>query len=668
MPKKKVRFEEIALTRRFIAAWLALAIAVVLLALAIQNHWQENIALARRNFAATGHDATVSDLGHIETAMRSIYENIRILSQLPSIREIDRHATNMGDEARITFQQIYNNLAANVDVSEVYIVPVDLDPKKIDPVTLKSEEPILMYDQLILNAGNGMTLSERRNDTKALSSKTYSGPPEIETFEYTQLMEHAAWLKSHFPTTREVDGLNIPFISGSEIITCDNTQFITTHKNADRSGVMFSVPFYANDGKIRGMITAIILTKALRGLLLSDHFALVNPGNNYSSLAAGTERMVSSRDFLNAAKPDPSLIYSEALELSVKDSRSPWFVWSGLSNDAFYNSADVLKAKQSRNSSFMILGAIAILAAICMYLLQRNLSQARQLNESLARGRKLAEQSEAEARGTSTQLHILNEDIGRLNGALSQKVKQLTEAQDDIVRKGKMAQLGSLVATVAHELRNPLGGLRTTTFMLQRLLKESPIDVKPQLRRMETGITRCDNIISQLLDFSRTQPFSGSEIQISTWLQTLLEEEVAKLPTSVTVRLNMTSDDIVGDCDPERLRRALLNLITNAADAMVGKGAKDTGREPEIIVTLNKAKRGIELSVADNGSGIPPEILTKVGEPLFTTKSFGTGLGIAAVQKIAELHLGGLDIHSVEGHGAIFTIWFPEKNVGAMVA
>jgi signal transduction histidine kinase len=234
----------------------------------------------------------------------------------------------------------------------------------------------------------------------------------------------------------------------------------------------------------------------------------------------------------------------------------------------------------------------------------------------------------------------------------------LTEAQDDIVRKGKMAQLGNLVATVAHELRNPLGGVRTTSFTLRRKLKDSPIDVSVQLDRIESGVTRCDNIISQLLDFSRSQPLNSSKVDLNNWLQSLLEEEVPKLPEKIQVKCILSEEPVSVAADLERLRRGVINLLSNAAEALMSKNA-DSSIVPEITVEIGEYARGIELSVSDNGPGIPDEIKTKIGEPLFTTKSFGTGLGIAAIRKIAELHGGGLDIASEVGKGSKFTIWFP---------
>src|ERR1700722_1265431 len=90
---------------------------------------------------------------HVQGSLKEIYENLRTLAQLPSVRNIDRHGANLGSDGRETIQQIYNNLANTISVSEVYIVPANLDPDKMDPVTGKTEEPIMMFDQLIVHAG-----------------------------------------------------------------------------------------------------------------------------------------------------------------------------------------------------------------------------------------------------------------------------------------------------------------------------------------------------------------------------------------------------------------------------------------------------------------------------------------------------------------------------------
>ena len=114
--------------------------------------------------------------------------------------------------------------------------------------------------------------------------------------------------------------------------------------------------------------------------------------------------------------------------------------------------------------------------------------------------------------------------------------------------------------------------------------------------------------------------------------------------------------------DSGKLQRALVNLLSNASEAMVGKGndpSEFTTAEPKIIVSTALTERGVEINVIDNGPGISPENLNKIMQPLFTTKSFGVGLGLPAVEKILEQHGGGLEISSAQGSGTKMVAWFP---------
>ncbi len=113
------------------------------------------------------------------------------------------------------------------------------------------------------------------------------------------------------------------------------------------------------------------------------------------------------------------------------------------------------------------------------------------------------------------------------------------------------------------------------------------------------------------------------------------------------------------------MSRVVINLLSNASEALVGKGddpAKFAVKTPEITVSTRLTARGIELSVADNGPGISAENRARIFEPLFTTKNFGTGLGLPAVEKIMEQHGGGIELASEIGRGAVFTVWWPEAQ------
>jgi signal transduction histidine kinase len=276
-----------------------------------------------------------------------------------------------------------------------------------------------------------------------------------------------------------------------------------------------------------------------------------------------------------------------------------------------------------------------------------------------------------EAEAAAAEVQRINEDVVRLNGELARNLSMLREAQEESLRKGKLAQLGQLTATVAHELRNPLGAVRTSAFLLERKVKGKGLGVEPQLERINNGVTRCDNIISQLLDFARTKAISPERRGLDDWLAALVEEQAQHLPVSVAVECRLGTGNLATDFDPGRMSRALINLIGNAAEAMTAK-AEDSARPsagaPLLVVSTSLTARGVEIAVSDNGPGIAPEHLARIFEPLFTTKSFGTGLGLPEVQKIMEQHGGGLDVASQPGRGATFTAWWPAEARAAAEA
>jgi signal transduction histidine kinase len=152
------------------------------------------------------------------------------------------------------------------------------------------------------------------------------------------------------------------------------------------------------------------------------------------------------------------------------------------------------------------------------------------------------------------------------------------EAQDEIIKRGKLAQMGQLVATVAHEIRNPLSAVRTSAFLLRRKLGDHAVIVDAQLLRIDNSVARCDGVITQFLDYAKSHQLEYQESDFDNWLVKLVEE----------------------DFDQSRLSRVLINLMSNASEAMVGKGddpAKFVTQTPKITVVTRQSVRGIEVDI-----------------------------------------------------------------------
>ncbi len=288
---------------------------------------------------------------------------------------------------------------------------------------------------------------------------------------------------------------------------------------------------------------------------------------------------------------------------------------------------------------------------------------------SFARQRLAIEADLSEARDEAVssreQLQVVNENVVSLNRDLKTTLADLRQAQDEIIRKGKMAQLGQLTATVAHDLRNPLGIVRTAAYMIGRKAGDTVPGIEKALNRIDNGVTRCDDIITELLDFARSKELQLETRDLDEWVLGIVREQANRLPETVALECHAGLAGQPVEFDPGKMQRALVNLLSNASEAMVGKtGTRQAPAVayPKIVVKTVQTGRGIEVHVIDNGPGIPQDQIAKVMEPLFTTKSFGVGLGMPAVENILEQHNGGLEIKSKQGEGATMVMWLPARQ------
>jgi nitrogen-specific signal transduction histidine kinase len=219
--------------------------------------------------------------------------------------------------------------------------------------------------------------------------------------------------------------------------------------------------------------------------------------------------------------------------------------------------------------------------------------------------------------------------------------------------KERLSVLGQLTATVAHELRNPLSAIRNTLGVLREMMAGADIKADRPLSRIERSIERCDKIISNLLDYARHHDLSCSPNQLDRWCGEVLDEQ-ATIISSIKVERQLAAPDAVVNLDTDRFRRVIINLLENALQAM----QQPQDNERKIIIQTRAADRA-EIIIKDTGTGIAPDVLPKIFEPLFSTKSFGTGLGLPIVKQIVEDHGGTIAIESELGLGTTVRIDLP---------
>jgi signal transduction histidine kinase len=242
----------------------------------------------------------------------------------------------------------------------------------------------------------------------------------------------------------------------------------------------------------------------------------------------------------------------------------------------------------------------------------------------------------------------------RLEELVEERTKELGEAQRELVRNERLAAIGQLTGTVSHELRNPLGTIRSSFAIVGNHLQSSHGPVARALERIERNIDRCVTIIDELLAYTRVRDVHLEPVAIDDWLTELVIDE--DIPDAISVVLDCQSGETV-PMDRERLRRAILNLLQNAWQACT-EGEHDCP-QATVAITTRIVDGALVLRVADNGPGIPEDIRERIFDPLFSTKSFGVGLGLPLVRQIVEQHGGEIAMDTVLDEGTTITMTLP---------
>jgi len=249
-------------------------------------------------------------------------------------------------------------------------------------------------------------------------------------------------------------------------------------------------------------------------------------------------------------------------------------------------------------------------------------------------------------------------ETGMLAESFNTMVETLNETQEQLVQKEKLASVGQLAAGVAHEINNPLGSVLLYADILR---KETPLDEEQRRTDLEMIIneaTRCKTIVNDLLNFSRQNEVLAQDTDLNALLQELAEEQ-SKQELFQEVNLVTDLDSSLGtiQADPLQLRQVFINLMNNAAEAMIDGGTLTLRTRKGTMPGL------VTVEVQDTGVGISEENMKKLFTPFFTTKPIGrgTGLGLAIIYGIVKMHRGQITVQSQVGKGTSFTITLREK-------
>ncbi len=226
-------------------------------------------------------------------------------------------------------------------------------------------------------------------------------------------------------------------------------------------------------------------------------------------------------------------------------------------------------------------------------------------------------------------------------------------AEDTLMQQAALARVGQMAAVVAHEVRNPLAGIKGAMQILMSR-RETGHEELPVMRDIVSRIDVLSDLINDLMVFARPRPPRVACVE----LRSVVGEAIAAAgrdPASQLVDIDLQGTNVAIVADEELIRAAVLNLLLNAAQAVAGRG--------RIRVALTSSDGAAVIEVADDGPGIPAEIRDRVFEPFFTTKARGGGLGLPIAKRTAELHGGTVSIACPEGGGTTVTLTLPLGEV-----
>jgi PAS domain S-box-containing protein len=262
-------------------------------------------------------------------------------------------------------------------------------------------------------------------------------------------------------------------------------------------------------------------------------------------------------------------------------------------------------------------------------------------------------------KGVPHHFHLTFSDIrdkdGRLVGriGLMRDVTERKQMEEELVKARRFAAIGETAAMVGHDLRNPLQGITGAVALLNELDGERLSEEgKEMLTIINDSIRRSDKIITDLVEYSSPLDLHPS----LTNPKSLAEASLAfvNIPTSICV-VNSTKNQPSIRVDVDKIQRALVNLITNAIDAMPNGGT--------LTIESAEAQGCLQVSVTDTGEGIPADNLQKIWSPLFTTKAKGMGYGLAIARRYIEAHGASVRVRSRSEKGSTFTITFPTSTI-----
>ena len=250
---------------------------------------------------------------------------------------------------------------------------------------------------------------------------------------------------------------------------------------------------------------------------------------------------------------------------------------------------------------------------------------------------------------------VLMRDKETFEKLVSEKTRELIKVQLELEQTKRLSDIGTLAATVAHELRNPLAAIKMAAYNAQRKAQNPILD--KHFSNIEIKLHESENIIDNLLFYSKIRTPHCAPINLHNIISACIKDTKARFPEYKIsiVRKDSSIRDLLVEADAVQVREIFANLLNNSFDAIGQKGGR-------IEIKTQVDDQDVLIAIKDNGVGIDKENLERIFQAFFSTKAKGTGLGLTVAQQVVKLHGGLIDLESQKGKGTTVTVKLPLKH------
>jgi len=251
-------------------------------------------------------------------------------------------------------------------------------------------------------------------------------------------------------------------------------------------------------------------------------------------------------------------------------------------------------------------------------------------------------------------------------------ISELKQMQSEVKRMERLASLGILASGIAHEIKNPLAGIKSLSQTCKEEFEEGDSRLE-YLNRIINQVNRLDELLKAIVAFAKPKPPDRKSYEIKKVIHEVINLINKKLKTNNIKYIEDIDDNLpIVIIDPQQIQQVFLNLILNAVDAVNTHGSISVSAKPVKLSTPKIIKKSdkwikkdsfVQINISDTGKGIPQQQLESIFDPFFTTKSDGLGMGLSIVYRIIEDHHGDIDVKSKLNKGTTFTITLPEGDL-----